>query len=173
MKTYILVLLLFSKISMAQFVKADMQASGLTCSMCNLATQKQLQTLTFIDSIVPDLELNMFHLYFNQTQEIHFDQIKKKVEDAGFFVAELKVTYINNNTYRFASPLLLMEHAALFVKGFKEGQQKQVFKFIDEGFLTAKEFKKYRNVRKEMVLASASPELKLLTTLKLYHVIAE
>jgi len=173
MKKIFFLLLFGSKLSYAQFTMADLKASGLTCSMCNLATQKQLQTLNFVDSIVPDLELNAFHIYFNQQHEIDFGLIKKKVEDAGFFVAELKVTYSNKKPYKMSNSLMLLEHSVLFIKDFKEQKEPQVFKFIDEGFVTTKQYKKNRKIISEMVLPSASKDIQLLINLKMYHVIAE
>lgn len=89
MKKIFFILLISSQTVLAQFVDANLKASGLTCSMCNLATQRQLQQLTFIDSIVPDLDLNLFHIYFNQQQEVDIDLIKKSVEDAAPAALEL------------------------------------------------------------------------------------
>ena len=44
----------------AQFIKAELQASGLTCSMCSFATQKQLKTLSYVDSIGVNLVRKRF-----------------------------------------------------------------------------------------------------------------
>jgi hypothetical protein len=173
MKSILLIILLCSQLSYAQFFKADLMASGLTCSMCNLATQKQLESINFIDSVVPDLDLNAFHLYFNQKHEIDFGLIKMKVEDAGFFVAELKVSYTNNSTYRYSSPLLFLSQDVLFIDKFKEQQALHVFKFIDEGFVTSKELKKYRKLKKEMLLPINASDIPLLTNKKMYYVVEE
>jgi copper chaperone CopZ len=173
MKNIFFLLLLSSSISYAQFTKAELKASGLTCSMCNLATQKQLQTLNFIDSIVPDLELNAFHIYFKQQAAIDFSLIKKKVEDAGFFVAELKVTYHKYEAFRESPPLLFYDQSVLFIHSFDNRKEQQVFKFIDEGFVTSKELKKLNKVKRTMILQSNSKELPLLRSLKMYYVLAE
>lgn len=148
-------------------------ASGLTCSMCNLATQKQLQSLNFVDSIVPDLELNAFHIYFTANKEIDFGMIKKKVEDAGFFVAELKVTYQNTEAFTLHKPLLFFGKSALFIEHFNDQKQIHIFKFIDEGFLTSKELKKYKKVKQGMVLSSNSSDVHLLTGKMIYYVVEE
>lgn len=159
--------------SYAQFTKAELKASGLTCSMCNLATQKQLQSISFIDSIVPDLESNTFHIYFKHQQEIDFGLIKKKVEDAGFFVAELKVFYKSYAAYRSSAPLLFLENAVLFIDHFDDKKETQIFKFIEEGYLTSKALKKYRKIKNEMVLPSNSKDIPLLINKKIYYVVAE
>ncbi len=173
MKKILFILILCNKMSSAQFIKADLKASGLTCSMCNLATQKQLQSLNFVDSIVPDLELNAFHIYFKKQSEIDFSLIKKKVEDAGFFVAELKVTYKNYEAYRDIAPFLFYDQSVLFIGNFKEMKETKIFKFIDDGFLTSKELKKQQKVKSAMVLPSNSKDSSLITNLKMYYVVEE
>lgn len=170
MKKILILLLLCSTTGFAQFIKADLMASGLTCSMCNLATQKQLQSLDFIDSIVPDLELNAFHIYFNTTREIDFGLIRKKVEDAGFFVAGLKVFYKHINSFTYKSPFLITHNSAIHVNGFDSSKSLQVFKFIDEGYVTSKEYKKYRKIIKELELSSNSKDVLNITNLKTYYV---
>lgn len=166
-------LLLCGNITYAQFTKANLVASGLTCSMCNLATQKQLQSLNFIDSIVPDLELNAFHIYFNQKHEIDFSLIKQKVEDAGFFVAELKVIYKKDSTIHYRKPFLVSGNSLLHTDKFDELKEIQEFKFIDEGFVTAKENKKYRKTRNEMQLSNNENDTTFILNHKIYYVLAQ
>src|SRR6202008_1559227 len=92
---YLVLVLLIALVvpAKAQFVKAELQASGLTCSMCSFATQKKFKTLDFLDSIGTDLNNTTFLLYFKPGKQVDLDMIKKKVEDAGFSVASLKVTF--------------------------------------------------------------------------------
>lgn len=173
MKKIFFILLISSQPLLAQFVDANLRASGLTCSMCNLATQRQIQQLPFIDSIVPDLDLNLFRLYFNQKQEVDIDLIKKSVEDAGFSVAELLVSYKKNETFIYNYPLLMIGKSVFFVKGFDPQKDKQVFRIIDEGFVTAKENKKFIKVRKEMILPDHINTNNLPITSKIYHVLTQ
>jgi hypothetical protein len=173
MKKLLMIMLLCSQLSYAQFTKAELIASGLTCSMCNLATQKQIQSLNFVDSVIPDLELNAFHIYFNQTHEINFEMIRKKVEDAGFFVAELKVSYHKMSSHIYSNPLLFFENSVLCIDKYNAQKELHIFKFIDEGYLTLKELKKYRKLKQEMVLPSNSKDILLLQTKKMYHVVEE
>jgi copper chaperone CopZ len=79
-------------LSQAQVTQASLQASGLTCAMCARSVYKNLEALPFIDSINTDLEKSIFKLNFKEGMEMDADQIRKKVEDAGFSVATLKVT---------------------------------------------------------------------------------
>ncbi|WP_419801901.1 heavy-metal-associated domain-containing protein [Mucilaginibacter sp.] len=81
----------------AQFVKADLQVSGLTCSMCSKATEKSLRTLTFISDIKPDLNRNLFVLTFKKDADVNLDAISKKVLDAGFSVNKLTASFNFDN----------------------------------------------------------------------------
>ncbi|MVN20104.1 heavy-metal-associated domain-containing protein [Mucilaginibacter arboris] len=90
----------------AQFVKAELQVSGLTCSMCSKATEKSLRTLPFISDIKPDLNRNLFVITFKKDAPVNLEAISKKVQDAGFSVNKLTASFnfdnlkINNN-YHF------------------------------------------------------------------------
>ena len=92
LKIFIALLVLTTGIANAQFTKAELQVSGLTCALCAKATEKSLKTLPFIGDIKPDLMRNIFILTFKSGDVVNFDQISKKVQDAGFFVNSLKVT---------------------------------------------------------------------------------
>lgn len=87
-------MLLFGiKLSAQQVTSADLQVTGLTCSMCSNATQKSLETIGFIQSVKPDLNKNLFVLTFKKDANINLDLLKKKVEDAGFSVGGLSANF--------------------------------------------------------------------------------
>ena len=77
--------------SKAQFTKAELHATGLTCAMCNNAINKALQALPFIESVKSDIKNSSFHIVFRQGQEANPDAIKDAVEDAGFSVGKLEL----------------------------------------------------------------------------------
>jgi copper chaperone CopZ len=81
-----------------KITKAEVQVNGLTCSMCSKATETSLQTLGFIDSVTPDLNRNVFVLSFKADQQVDIDQIRDKVEDAGFSIGTLSATMTFKNT---------------------------------------------------------------------------
>jgi len=112
-----IILLIISAAAKAQFIKAELQVSGLTCSMCSKATEKSLRTLGFISDIKADLNRNVFVLTFKKDAPVNIGQISKKVANAGFFVNSLKATFnfdgvkvINNSfsydgdTFRLVNP---------------------------------------------------------------------
>lgn len=86
----------------AQFIKADVQVSGLTCSMCQLATEKALKTLDFVSDIKPDLNKNVYVLTFKKDKNVNLDQIKSKVKGAGFSVSKLVAT-VNFNDVKVSN----------------------------------------------------------------------
>jgi copper chaperone CopZ len=107
LKIYILLLILSTGIANAQFTKAELQVSGLTCALCSKATEKSLKTLPFVGDIKTDLMRNIFIITFKSGEAVNFDLISKKVQDAGFFVNSLKATFnfngvnINNNAFSY------------------------------------------------------------------------
>ncbi|WP_428328194.1 heavy-metal-associated domain-containing protein [Mucilaginibacter sp.] len=97
LKIFITLLVLTTGIAKAQFTKAELQVSGLTCALCAKATEKSLRTLPFISEIKTDLMHNLYILTFKNGEAVNFDLISKKVQDAGFFVNSLKATFNFDN----------------------------------------------------------------------------
>ena len=87
-KNFIAIFILFTSISASaqQISKAELQVTGLTCSMCSKATETSLRTLNFIADITPDLNKNLFLITFKKGNKVDIASIKDKVEDAGFSV---------------------------------------------------------------------------------------
>jgi copper chaperone CopZ len=118
-KIFIIFLLLFGiqKVSAQQITAVEIQVTGLTCSMCSQATEKSLRTLSYVDQVTPDLNRNIFLVTFKKNSQVNFDQLNKKVKDAGFSVGKLDATVnfnqlkidddgqaiIGTSVYRFAN----------------------------------------------------------------------
>lgn len=106
-----------NKVSAQQISAVEMQVTGLTCSMCSQATEKSLRTLSYVSHVNPDLNKNLFVLTFKKDGMVNFDQLQKKVKDAGFSVGNLSATInfnqakvdedgqavIGGNVYRFTN----------------------------------------------------------------------
>ena len=84
-------LLFVATISNAQYRNIELQAAGLTCSMCSNAINKALKPLPFINKIDTDLKNNLFSITLREGTTPDFDLLKKKVEEAGFSVGKLTV----------------------------------------------------------------------------------
>lgn len=92
------IVLIAGKASAQQITTAELQVTGLTCSMCSQATEKSLRTLDFVEAIEPDLNKNLFAITFKKDKAVNIDQIRKKVEAAGFSVGNLTAVFNFNNT---------------------------------------------------------------------------
>ncbi|MFY7965547.1 MAG: heavy-metal-associated domain-containing protein, partial [Chitinophagaceae bacterium] len=72
--------------SSQQITKAEIIATGLTCSMCSNAIYKQLKATDGVDSVKTDLNKNMFIVFLSETRNVSPVVLKEKIEKAGFFV---------------------------------------------------------------------------------------
>ena len=143
-KIFLIAAVLFSAALHAQVSKVSLQASGLTCSMCSNSINKSLQSLQYVDKVMSDIKTSTFNISFKPGANVNFDQLKKKVEDAGFFVANLKAVIQFNdlliekdNHYNVAGMNLHFLNAA--------GQKlsgEQTISVVDKGYVSAKIFKK-------------------------------
>jgi copper chaperone CopZ len=141
----IIVLIVLSTISNAQIFKAELQASGLTCSMCNKSIHKSLSTISNVSKIDSDINNNMFTIFFKDSSNVNIDELKTKVEKAGYKVANLWFytsfeklaikndlhTIINNTTYHFMNvknqEITGIQKLQIIDKGFVNAKQNKVF----------------------------------------------
>lgn len=147
MKKWINIAVVFFMVTslQAQFTKATLQATGLTCAMCSNAINKALQVKPFIQSVRSDIKNSAFSIVFRENADVDIDEIRKAVEDAGFGVGSLKLTgsfkemKIEND-----------QHVQIGQKNFHflrvDSQVlngEKTITVVDKDFLTAKEFKKF------------------------------
>ena len=129
----------------AQFTKAELQASGLTCSLCSNAINKSLKTLPFVESVQTDLNKNLFTITFKSGQSPDIDAISKKVEDAGFSVAkfwlvgDFKSVSVKTESHTAVNGMNF--HFVAVKSQVLNGQQR--LQVIDKHFVLAKDFKKF------------------------------
>ena len=130
--------------SNAQFTKATLQATGLTCAMCSNAINKALQKVSFVESVKSDIKNSAFAIIFKQGTDVNIDALKDAVEDAGFSVGSLKVTG-NFNAVKVAADqhvkigntdFHFVEVAAQTLNG------ENTITVVDKSFVSAKQFKK-------------------------------
>ena len=127
----------------SQILKAELIANGLTCSMCSNATMKQLEILSFIDSIATDLDHTTFLLFFKKEKEVNIDLIRKKVEDAGFSVGSL-IIYIYLNNQKVENGLSFSINNQQFIGMNTDSHMVNdiaKIKILNKGFIGDKEYK--------------------------------
>jgi copper chaperone CopZ len=131
--------------SNAQFTKASLQATGLTCAMCSNAINKALQKIPFVASVRSDIKNSAFNIVFKENADVDIDALRKAVEDAGFAIGSLKLTgnfngvkiendkhvQIGNKNFHF------LDVSSQVLNGEK------TITVVDKDFLTAKQFKKF------------------------------
>ncbi|WP_166922295.1 heavy-metal-associated domain-containing protein [Flavobacterium poyangense] len=137
-------LVMFGSIkSYAQISKAEIMATGLTCSMCSNAINKQLKAMTEVDSISTDLNTNTFTVYFKKDVMLQPKVLKKAVEKAGFFVGSMVLTMkvdtqkIENNTLKIADGTFVFIDSKNPISN-----NETAYQVVDKGFVTQKAYKK-------------------------------
>ena len=143
--SFLISFIVIALISNAQFTKTELQASGLTCSMCSNAINKALKTLPFVEDVNTDLNRNLFTITYKKGLPVDFDAVQKKVENAGFSVANMWV-FANLDNVK----VLEGEHISLGGLNLHfmhvnnqtlQGEKK--LRVIDKNFVSSKEFKKF------------------------------
>jgi copper chaperone CopZ len=141
----IILLCWFALQASAQFTSASLEASGVTCSLCSKAIQKALEKIPFVQRVTVNVKTQVYHVNFKENSVVHFDDIQRAVEDAGFSVSSLKVT---GNFDKLQLPknenIRIGDQTFHFLNG--NGQilnGEKTFTLVDKNFLTPKAFKKY------------------------------
>ena len=143
-KLFFIVAVLFAANTQAQVTKVQLQASGLTCSMCSNAINKSLKTIDYIDKVMANIKTSTFEINFKPGAKINFDQLKKKVEDAGFSVANMKAM-VNFDNVKVEKDQHLNYDGLTFHFLNASGQTlngEKLIQVVDKGYVSAKEFKK-------------------------------
>jgi copper chaperone CopZ len=163
--------------SKAQFTKANLQATGLTCAMCSNAINKALQKVPFVQSVRPDIKNSAFEIVFKPGQHVDIDALKFAVEDAGFSIGTLKLTGSFDNV-KIAND----EHVKIGTDNFhflnvssQVLNGEKTITMVDKDFVTAKEFRKYSAATKMKCIqtgkaASCCEKEGLPAGTRIYHV---
>ncbi|MBA2250331.1 MAG: heavy-metal-associated domain-containing protein [Chitinophagaceae bacterium] len=140
----LIIILFFATNVNAQLTKVDLQASGLTCSMCSNSINKSLKTLDFVDKVDANIKNSTFEITFKPNAKVDFDKIKKKVEDAGFTVANFSANYkFNNVQIKNEQHVMIGEKTFMFLNVTSQQLNgEKTIRIIDKGFVSAKDFKK-------------------------------
>ena len=150
-KIFSILLFVFAILSVqAQVKKADLQASGLTCSMCSNSINKALKTIDYIESVRANIQTSSFSIIFKEGAKVNLDDLKMKVEDAGFSVANLTVTINFDHASIANDEHLNVEGMFFHFLNVKDQvlSGSQTIRILDKGYLTTKEYKKNQKFTK-------------------------
>jgi len=149
-KLLIIIAVLFAASTQAQVSKVSLQASGLTCSMCSNAINKSLKSLSYVEKVMANIQTSTFDISFKPGAKVNFDELKKKVEDAGFFVANLSARVQFNNLQVQKDEHVNYEGMTMHFLN-ANGQVlngEQTIQVVDKGYVAAKAFKKNQLITK-------------------------
>ena len=117
----------------AQISKAEIKATGLTCSMCSNAINKQLKSLPEVVNVETDLNTNTFTVTIKEGNTLSPKIFKDKVEKAGFFIGSLVLTTKSE---------AIKSTGYVVVNNASNTNTEVQFQILDKGYVTEKEFKK-------------------------------
>jgi copper chaperone CopZ len=174
---FIVLLVLIGFLSQAQFSKARLQATGLTCAMCSNAINKALLKVPFVESVKSDIKNSAFNIVFKQGQKVEIDALKNAVEDAGFSVGSLQMTGNFNEIKVENDKHIKIGDAVFHFLNTKDQvlDGEKTISVIDKSFLTAKQFKKVSGASKMSCVATGKAEQCCVTegipaNTRVYHV---
>jgi len=146
-----MMVLLLSGSAHSQIIKANLQASGLTCSMCSKAVKEALEKVPFVEKVMVDIKNQQYNLSFREGSRVEFDALSQAVEDAGFSVASLKVSALLSESAKVDkdSHLRIGDQAVHFLNGAgRELSGAVTFSIVDKSFVSLKEHRKYAALSK-------------------------
>ena len=146
MKKVLIIAILFSLTfcADAQVSKVNIQASGLTCSMCSNAINKALKSIDYVDNVIANIKNSSFDIRFKPNAKVDFDLLKKKVEDAGFFVAKMEVSILLNDVEVANDSHVEIDNTMFHFMNVSNQKLsgEHTIQIIDKGYLTDKVYKK-------------------------------
>ncbi len=133
--------------SFGQVQRVEIIATGLTCSMCSNAINKQLQAIPEVENVETDLNTNTFVVTSKTGSDLSAQVLKERVEKAGFFVGSMVVTI---PAEQLSNRFSLLDEVANSATGLIKVQ------VLNEGFVTTKEFKKVSKKYSSALVASSN-----------------
>ena len=127
------IVLIASSKATAQISKAKIRATGLTCSMCSNAINKQLKSLPEVVDVETDLNTNTFTVKLKEGNTLSPKIFKDKVEKAGFFIGTLILTTKSET---------IKQSAYVLINNVSNSNTEVKIQVLDKGYVTEKEFKK-------------------------------
>ena len=143
-------MIFFSLGSNAQVSGVNLQASGLTCSMCSNAINKALKSLDYVEKVQANIKTSSFDISFKPGAKPDFDQLKKKVEDAGFSVAKFSaIVHFDHVAVTNHNHVVIGDMAYHFLNVNNQTLNgDKAIRLLDKGFVSAKEYKKNAGLTK-------------------------
>ncbi len=94
---YFFILLLLPFAVLSQFRKVEFGVDGLTCSACSRAVELSIRKLSFVDSVIMNLEHTNGEIFFKKEEDVSIRKIADAITDAGFSVRYITVFFNFSN----------------------------------------------------------------------------
>ncbi len=130
----------FGIVANAQITKVEIMATGLTCSMCSNAINKQLKTIAEVEKVDIDLNKNLFIVSLKNNNTLSPKTFKDKVEKAGFFVGSM-VLFMNFSNQAVEDNKQVENYIFIATRAQTLNGVAKV-RVLDKGYVTTKEYKK-------------------------------
>lgn len=145
--------------SYAQISKAEIIATGLTCSMCSNAINKQLKTLPEVEKVLIDLNSNTFMVYLKKDSAITPKALKANVEKAGFFIGSMVLTMEVDKAQKNNSGFKNESGTYIFVDSNDNSVEESIrLKVLNSGYVTKKEYKQSTKVLSKYLVSGTKEE---------------
>jgi copper chaperone CopZ len=133
-KILVTLLILLSQNINAQIAKAEIVATGLTCSMCSNAINKQLKKIPEVEKVTIDLNTNTFSISLKKGNQVSPKTLKECIQKAGFFVGSMEITF-EVETKSLSKNYI-----------FLDSEKTNHYKILDKGYVVMKDFKKLQKL---------------------------
>jgi copper chaperone CopZ len=142
---FIITVLFMAITADAQFTKASLQATGLTCAMCSNAINKALEKLPFVETVRSDIKNSAFNISFRNDVNVDIDEIKNAVEDAGFAIGSLKMTAKFDDVAIANDKHIRIGDRNFHFLGISDQvlAGEKTITLVDKDYLTVKQFRKF------------------------------
>ena len=157
--------LIASTNSYSQISKAEIIATGLTCSMCSNAINKQLKSMAEVESVSTDLNTNTFTVTLKDNNAVTPNILKESVEKTGFFIGSMVLTMDLGNV-QVAENQKVERPSGTYIfvnNSTKTGPIK--VQVLNDGFVTKKEFKKSAKLQAKFAEATANENTYLIKSI--------
>jgi len=126
----------------AQFSRASLQATGLTCALCSKAIHQALEKIPFVQKVSAQLKESGFEITNKPDSTVDPAQIRTAVEEAGFFVGALYLTLEENAAV--LDPGVPVRKGDLYFEALLSGKNGRTrsYQVLNEHFLTEKSYSK-------------------------------
>ena len=145
--------------STAQFISATLGLNGLTCSMCSLGIQSELEKLPFVENVTLNLNTNIANILFKVNEKVDMRAVVGAVYKAGFSLGYTEADYIfhqlpvsnqsvfsyEGETYEFLKPSVAIANG------------RTTLKFIDKKFIAKKGYSFWAPLIKESLNGKTDP----------------